>query len=103
MTVLLDLACHQQTSARLSIGQIPQALRRGRVKVLKAPFRSPNTNAFVERFVYHTERPHQGRDNEVLVPRSRGRMPEPDAIPLSQLRCQSRLGGLLKHYYRKAV
>lgn len=73
------------------------ALKRRRVKILRSPFRSPNMNAFVERFVqsikqecldhftvfgtqhmdylcreyleyYHTERPHQGKENELLGP-----------------------------------
>jgi len=71
-------------------------LKSGGVRVQKAAPRSPNTNAYVERFVqtlqqeclgyfvvfgeqhmdylvsemvahYHEERPHQGKDNEVLI------------------------------------
>jgi putative transposase len=108
-----------------------QALRSKRVKVKTNQFRSPNTNAFVERFVqsiqqecldrfvifgethmnhvcteylehYHTERPHQGIgiENELLV---RKRKPKPvDAIPLNEIQCSERMGGLLKSYWRKA-
>jgi putative transposase len=71
-------------------------LRRNRVKILRTPFRAPNTNAYAKRFVqsikhecinhfvlfgldhfdvlcreylehYHTEWPHQGIENELPV------------------------------------
>jgi putative transposase len=104
--------------------------------VQKAAYRSPNTVAFVERFnqtlrqellehfivfgerhlnhlvsvfidYYHRLRPHQAKENELLVPVSRRkkqrRRQEPTEIPLSEIRCEDRLGGLLKHYYRKAA
>jgi len=29
--------------------------------------------------------------------------PPPDVIPVSQIECRQRLGGLLKHYYRGAA
>ena len=80
-----------------------EALRRRRVRVMPVPFRAPNTNAYVERFVqsikqacldhflvfglshlehlcneylayYLAERPHQGRDNELLVRPSYSRL-----------------------------
>jgi transposase InsO family protein len=91
------------------------------------PPRSPNLNAYAERWVrsvkdevlsrlilfgerslyhaltpytahYHTERPHQGKGNVILMPASR-------ESPASQgpLRCRERLGGLLKYYYREAA
>jgi putative transposase len=106
-----------------------EALRRKHVTVKKTQFRSPNMNAFAERFVqsikqecldhfvvfgaehmdvlcseyleyYHTERPHQGRENELLVgnPPQRGEL-----LKLSDVRCTTRLGGLLKSYQRKAA
>ena len=110
---------------------VDQALRSKRVKVKVTEYRSPNTNAFVERFVqsiqqecldrfvvfgsghmdsicaeylehYHTERPHQGEgiDNRLLVGRKKVKPVE--AIPLKEIRCSQRLGGLLKSYWRKA-
>jgi hypothetical protein len=51
---------------------------------------------------YHTETPHQGEgiENELLV---RKRRPKPvDAVPLSEIWCSGRLGGLLESYWRKA-
>lgn len=61
---------------------------------------------------YHTERPHQGEgiDNEILCrPKRRGRPRtkrdnlEDEIVPLSDVRCHQRLGGLLKSYCRKAA
>ena len=96
-------------------------------------FRSPNTVAFVERFIqtlgqecldhfvifgerhlnhlcsvfvdyYHGLRPHQGKDNELLVAKRGRRKKAPaETISLSEVRCQRQLGGLLKHYYRAAA
>lgn len=113
------------------------ALRGADLKVQKAAFRSPNTVAFVERFIqalqqevldyfivigqrhmdylcsefvehYHEERPHQSLDNDLLtaVPTAKNSKrkadpEEPQTIPID-LGCRQRLGGLLKHYYRKA-
>jgi putative transposase len=59
---------------------------------------------------YHEERPHQSLDNEpITAPRKRG-LPkakrgnlEHEIIPLSEVRCKQRLGGLLKSYSRKAA
>jgi putative transposase len=110
------------------------ALSAAGLRVQKAAFRSPNTVAFVERFIqtiqqecldyfivfgerhlnhlcsvfvdyYHRLRPHQAKENELLVAkRGRKRKPPPaDAISLSEVRCEKQLGGLLKHYYRKAA
>ena len=61
--------------------------------------------------LYHEERPHQAKENDPLVPtepevkptkakrKKKGESP-PD---VSQVECRQRLGGLLKHYYRKAA
>ena len=50
-------------------------------------------------------RPHQGRDNEVLICEPPPKHPESncDVLKLSDIRCNSRLGGLLKSYSRKAA
>jgi putative transposase len=108
------------------------------LRVQKSSFRSPNTVAFVERFIqtirqecldyfivfgerhlnylcsifvdyYHRLRPHQAKDNDLLLARKPPRKKKPtrappaDVLPLSEIRCEQRLGGLLKHYYRKAA
>ena len=54
---------------------------------------------------YHECRPHQGLGN-LLLPLPRGEPDdEDDAIPLdpSKIKCEHRLGGILKHYYREAA
>ncbi|XHR30972.1 MAG: integrase core domain-containing protein [Chthoniobacteraceae bacterium] len=101
------------------------------IKVKRLPYRSPNLNAFAERYVqsikqecldqfvvfgeghlqylvreyeqhYNTVRPHQGIENRTIgvVP-----MPLQDSGPPnpSEVECDSRLGGLLRHYHRKAA
>ena len=99
------------------------------IKVKKLPYRSPNLNAFAERLVqsikqecldhfivfgehhlehlireyerhYNTVRPHQGLGNATIPA-----PPLPTEVPLnpSEIECDSRLGGLLRHYYRKAA
>jgi putative transposase len=111
-----------------------QALKAGGLRVHRTPFRSPNTVAFVERFIqtikqeclyffvvfgerhlnyligefiqhYHEERPHQGLENERPVRKGyrRKTTDEPSTVPLSAIGCKKRLGGLLKHYHRKAA
>lgn len=105
------------------------------LRIQKSPFRSPNTVAFVERFIqtlgqecldhfmvfgerhlnhlcsvfvdyYDRLRPHQGKENQLLVvtkPTHKRKATAPTTIPISEVRCEQRLGGLLKHYYRKAA
>ena len=94
----------------------------------RLPVRSPNLNAFAERFArsikeecldhlilfgeaslqrtldnylehYHHERPHREKDNVILFPRQSDSDP-PRAGPVF---CNRRLGGLLKFYYRAAA
>ena len=94
--------------------------------VIRLPHRSPNLNAYAERFVlsikseclermiffgerslrravtefvchYHGERNHQGLDNQLIEP------DEAVGSRQSGLRCCERLGGLLKYYYREAA
>ena len=98
-------------------------------------YRSPNTCAYVERFIqtlqqecldhfivfgqdhfnhlcseyvahYHEERPHQSLDNGLLPhpKRRKGKKhlkEDTKTIRLSDIRCNERLGGLLKHYSHK--
>lgn len=47
---------------------------------------------------YHGERNHQGKANQVLFPR-----PAPSNGTPGGVRCQERLGGLLKYYYQEAA
>jgi putative transposase len=97
------------------------------VQRVPLPPRSPNLNAYAERWVrsvkeeclshmilfgehalqralteyvchYHAERPHQGKDNVVLIPVA-DHCP-PHAGPL---RCRERLGGLLKYDSQEAA
>jgi hypothetical protein len=101
------------------------------IVLLRLPPRSPNLNAFAERFVrsikeecldhlvlfgeasleraldiyiehYHHERPHQGKDNVILFPTTPA---DSDSNPTraGPVECKRRLGGLLKFYHRKAA
>ena len=98
------------------------------VKPLKLPARSPNLNAFAERWVrsvkeealsklilfgeaslrrvlreylthFRQERNHQGKGNVLLFPLNRQSAPSSDR----SVRCRERLGGLLKYYHRQAA
>ena len=100
----------------------------GDVKTLPLPARSPNLNAFSERWVksvkddclsklilfgetslrralreylihYHAERNHQGKDNVLLFPTAKKAMNRVDG----SINCKERLGGLLKYYHREAA
>ena len=97
-------------------------------RVMMLAYRSPNLNAYVERFVqsiqqecldhflifgekhfdylarqyvehYHSERPHQGLENRLLT----GEPPPALRDANDEIHCRTRLGGLLKHYYRAAA
>ena len=97
------------------------------VTPLRLPARSPNLNAYTERFVrtikesclermvligegslrravrefvahYHHERNHLGLDNR-LIPARLSTVPP----PRGRVQCRQRLGGLLNYYYRSAA
>jgi hypothetical protein len=98
----------------------------GQVKPLALPARSPNLNAFAERWVrsvkeeclskvilfgerslrralseyvehYHAERNHQGKSNVLLFPRDTGQHRD------GPVQCRERLGGFLRYYHREAA
>ncbi|HEY2841424.1 MAG TPA: integrase core domain-containing protein, partial [Pirellulales bacterium] len=91
--------------------------------------RSPNLNAYVERWIqsiqvecldhfivfgeahlnhlvteyvthFETERPHQGLDNQLVIA---SKLVADDIPLLGQVKCCEWLGGLLKHYERRAA
>ncbi len=95
------------------------------IRAKRLSLRSPNLNAYVERFIqsiqvecldhflvfgekhfdylvreylehYHQERPHQGLGNRLISG-------EPPPNGKGEIHCRTRLGGLLKHYYRDAA
>jgi transposase InsO family protein len=99
-------------------------LEREGVRIVRTPFRSPNCNAYAERFVrsikeeclhrvillgerhlrrtigdfvahYHGERNHQGIGNERIEPLGRAEAQSP-------VRRRQRMGGMLNYYYRAA-
>src|ERR1700704_39557 len=101
-------------------------LMSGRVEPLALPARSPNLNAYAERWVwsvkeeglskvilfgerslrralsdyvehFHAERNHQGKGNVLLFPRDTHRHRE------GPVRCRERLGGLLRYYHQEAA
>jgi putative transposase len=51
---------------------------------------------------YHRQRPHQGKENRLLI---RPRRAGPRDVPLDPavIHCETRLGGLLRHYHRAAA
>lgn len=100
-----------------------EILRTGNVKALPIPPRSPNLNAYCERWVksvkseclsrlilfgegslrralreyvehYHEERNHQGKGNVLLFPGNAAYSRD------GPVRCKERLGGLLRYYHR---
>ena len=105
-----------------------EMVKGGGVKPLKLPARSPNLNAFAERWVrsvkeeclsrlilfgesalrkavtnfaqhYLAERNHQGKENVLLFPAAEQRVGSGDG----KIRCKERLGGLLKYYHTEAA
>jgi transposase InsO family protein len=105
-------------------------LRATGIKCLKLPARSPNLNAFTERFVlsiksecldklvplgerhlrhaisefvehYHLERNHQGVDNRLLTAATAPA--NENADPAAPIARREHLGGILNYYYRPAA
>ncbi len=101
-------------------------LKQAGVKVVRLPARSPNLNAYAERFVrtikescldrmiffgerswrraindfveyYHHERNHQGLENRLIAPLTEVGSADGDVV------CRERLGGVLRYYYRDAA
>jgi transposase InsO family protein len=105
-----------------------QLIESGDVQAIPLPARSPNLNAYAERWVrsvkeeclsklilfgehslkralqqyevhYHEERNHQGRQNQLLFPKQTGRPNRNNGAVMRK----ERLGGLLKYYRRQAA
>lgn len=101
------------------------------LQILRVGPRKPNMNAHAERFVqaikqecldhfvcfgidhlsyiirrferyYNRFRPHQGRNNRTL-PEAAGDVSPADPNARGPIECQEDLGGLLRHYYRRAA
>ena len=114
---------------KFSIGEIEasdQYLDHTGVKPLALPARSPNLNAYAERWVrsvkdeclsriilfgerslrralseyvkhYHAERNHQGKGNVLLFPQ------DANIRHAQTMQCRERLGGLLRYYHQEAA
>jgi transposase InsO family protein len=109
----------------LYTASVQHLLRDSGVTLVRLPPRSPNLNAFAERFVesiraeclarivplgerhlrsalqafishYHEERPHQGLGNALIAPKNVANGDGP-------VRCRRRLGGILNFYHRAAA
>jgi transposase InsO family protein len=107
-------------------GALRELLKSSGVKTVKLPVRSPDLNAYAERFVrsikseclaqiiplgerhlrkivkeytehYHSERNHQGLNNELIE------KPSDEPNMDGSVECQERPGGVLKYYYRRAA
>ena len=105
--------------------EVRDALDREGIHLIRLPPRSPNLNAFAERFVrsikseclnrmiffgqdalqhaisqfmahYHAERNHQGLENRLL-------RPTPLVSPSQPAHRRQRLGGMLNYYYSAAA
>jgi putative transposase len=106
--------------------QFQAILKSAGLKIVLLPPKSPNCNAYLERFFrslkeecldrmiffgeaalrkavedylahYHSERNHQGLDHKILQPGTEV------CQTVGAIECRERLGGLLKYYHRKAA
>ena len=122
----LPVKCVSRDRDKKYRSNFDQILERQDIDVKVLAHRAPNLNAYVERFIqtiqvecldhflafgekhfdylvreyvehYHQERPHQGLENQPIAGQP------PPAPPDSEVRCRTRLGGLLRHYYRAAA
>jgi hypothetical protein len=111
--------------ATLFTREFEMILESAGVKGVRLPPRSPNLNAYAERFVrsikeecldrmiligegslkqavnqfcehYHHERNHQGLENNIIKP-------DFSLDGKGEVQCRERLGGLLRYYYRQAA
>lgn len=116
----------------LFTGAFADILKSGGVKPVRLPARSPNLNAYAERFVrsikyeclskvipigaghlrwlvaeyvehYHCERNHQGIGNELIEKPSPAATGSGPPPEIGPVLCRERAGGLLKWYYREAA
>ena len=96
------------------------------IETVRLPARSPNLNAYAERYVrtikegcldqmiligegslrraisefvlhYHTQKNHQGLGNKIIRPEFA------EFTSVGQIQCRERLGGMLRYYYRQAA
>jgi len=103
-------------------------LEQAGIEIIRLPARSPNLNAFAERWIlslkgeclsnlvlfgeeglrravdefirhYHAERNHQGKDNVILFPGAEVGSDDRTRT----IECRERLGGLLKYYHRASA
>ncbi len=110
----------------LFTAEFRETLAAAGVESVRLPARSPNLNAYAERFVrtikesclermilfgeqslrraiqhfiahYHRERNHQGLDNRLIFPAPA------DTDPSAPIERRQRLGGMLNYYYRQAA
>jgi putative transposase len=110
----------------LYIGTFDAVLEAAGIESVRLPARSPNLNAYAERFIrsirsecldrlilvgeaslrraleaylehYRLERNHQGLNNRLIEPT------ETSPAPSGPIRCRNRLGGLLRFYARQAA
>ena len=107
-------------------GDFRDLLEKSGMEIVRLPPRSPNLNAYAERFIlsikreclermiffsekslrqavsayvahYHKERNYQGLENQLIEPETHS------VKKNGKVRCRDRLGGILRYYYREAA